>query len=70
MPSTVINHFHYYPETKTLRVTFVSGAVYDYKKVPRQVFEQMQQAGSRGKFLNERIKGNYAFEQVGPGPSE
>jgi hypothetical protein len=70
MPSTVIDHFHYHPETKTLRVTFLSGAVYDYKNVPPRVFEQMQKATSRGKFLNYRIKGKYAFEQVGPGPSE
>ena len=37
MPSSVVRRFEYAPDTQTLRVIFVSGAVYDYFDVPPQV---------------------------------
>lgn len=55
---------HYYDDTKTLRVVFVSGAVYDYKKVPVNVYRAMQLAPSKGNFLNANIKAHYQFEKV------
>ena len=64
MPSSVVAVINYFPETLTLRVVFVSGNVYDYKKVPESVYLQMKSAKSKGKFLNEYIKRNYRFEQV------
>jgi len=60
----VIAHMHYNEDTKTLRVVFVSGAIYDYKKVPATVFKAMKAATSKGTFLNTRIKEHYAFEKV------
>jgi hypothetical protein len=64
MPSTVIHHFSYDPESRRLRVFFMSGIVYDYVNVPAELFEQFQNTFSKGKFLNEQIKGKYAFEKV------
>jgi len=64
MPSTVVAHSHYDASTSTLRITYVSGAVYDYKNVPQSVYEDMKASGSKGIFLNLRIKGHYEFEQV------
>jgi hypothetical protein len=64
MPSTVIDHFHYTPDTATLRITFVSGTVYDYKGVPEKVYQKMRAAPSKGKFFNEKIKGIFPFEQM------
>jgi hypothetical protein len=54
----------YDPVSSTLRVRFVSGMVYDYKKVPEEVFKKMKSARSKGTFLNQRIKGNYEFEKI------
>ena len=64
MPSTVVQSMHYDPDTRTLRIRYVSGLVYDYKGVPPDVFDAMKAAGSKGRFLNRFIKGNYAFEKV------
>ena len=64
MPSSVIEHMHYDNDTQTLRVVFVSGAVYDYKKVPANVYRAMQLAPSKGTFLNTNIKAHYLFEKV------
>ena len=64
MPSSVIAAMKYYPDTSTLRVIFVSGIVYNYKNVPQKVYEAMKAASSKGKFLNEQIKGKYKFEKI------
>jgi hypothetical protein len=65
MPSSVIRAMHYDPGSKTLRVIFLSGAIYDYKEVPERVYENMKAAPSKGIFLNREIKGRYDFEQIG-----
>jgi hypothetical protein len=64
MPSSVISAMQYDPFKQKLRVVFVSGVVYDYEKVPEKVFKAMRSSGSKGKFLNTQIKGNYRFKKV------
>jgi hypothetical protein len=55
---------NYNESTSTLRVRFVSGLVYEYKKVPARIFRAMQRAGSKGTFLNQYIKGHYDYKKV------
>ncbi len=64
MPSSVVRAIRYDTSTHTLRVVYVSGMVYDYKKVPVKVYEAMKNATSKGTFLNYHIKGKYEFERV------
>jgi hypothetical protein len=64
MPSSVISAIIYNPALSTLRVIFVSGAIYDYKNVPEKVYQAMKVSGSKGTYLNEHIKGNYEFEKI------
>lgn len=64
MPSSVVATIRYDISLSTLRVVYVSGAVYDYKKVPEEVDNQMNKASSKGEFLNKEIKPNYEFEKV------
>ena len=64
MPSTVIDTIDYFPEILTLRVRFNSGLIYDYKKVPPEVFKSLKIAGSKGRFLNFHIKGKFDFERI------
>lgn len=64
MPSSVVASFHYDVLTLKLRVVFVSGTVYDYKEVPRYIYEEMKASKSKGIFLNNMIKGKYQFEKV------
>jgi hypothetical protein len=65
MPSTVIKTIRYDPHTHTLRVVYVSGMEYDYMEVPEEVYEAMKNSGSKGTFLNTKIKGKYEFKKVG-----
>ena len=64
MPSSVVAAIRYDASKSTLRVVYVSGAVYDYKKVPEKVYNEMKTASSKGEFLNKQIKPNYEYEKV------
>ncbi|MEJ7692414.1 KTSC domain-containing protein [Daejeonella sp.] len=64
MPSSVVDTINYFPETLILRVTFVSGLIYDYKDVPSQVFKALKVAGSKGRFFNFHIKGKYEYDRI------
>ena len=64
MPSSVIAEMKYDPVQSTLRVQFVSGLIYEYQKVPLEVFQAMRKAFSKGTFLNQYIKGNYEFKKL------
>lgn len=64
MPSSVIAAATYNAAKAILRVRFVSGSVYDYKKVPGKIFRAMKEATSKGTFLNQYIKGKYKFERI------
>lgn len=51
----------YNNKTKQLWVAFKGNKVYRYDLVPRKLFEELLQAESKGKYLNENIKGNFKF---------
>jgi len=65
MPSSVISYYHYDAAAKTLIITFVSGIVYQYKNVPKAVYDRMKVVTSKGIFFNRFIKDKYEFEKVG-----
>ncbi len=64
MPSTVVKSFTYDSKRSRLYVTFLSGKVYAYLDVPESVYEEMKAAFSKGKYLNEYVKGKYEFKPV------
>ncbi len=66
MPSSVVAAINYYTETSTLRIRYVSGAIYDYKDVPKEVYVAMKASASKGTFLRLEIKDKYAFERIKP----
>jgi lysyl-tRNA synthetase class 2 len=46
------------------RCEFVSGAVYRYRGVSQDVFDDLRQAPSKGAYFNRHIRDAYAWEQV------
>ena len=54
----------YDDDTETLEVEFVSGAVYRYRGVSQDVFEDFRQAPSKGAFFNQHIRDAYPWEQL------
>ena len=64
MPSSVVNTYRYFPETEILRIIYQSGAVYDYLKVPAEIFDKFKTAQSKGRFLNYVIKPKFKYKKV------
>ena len=64
MPSSVVAAIKYDTPSSTLRVVYVSGSIYDYKKVPEKVYIEMKASSSKGEFLNKHIKPNYEFQKI------
>jgi len=64
MPSTVIQSFIYIPEEKILRITFVTGTVYDYLNVAEELYLAMKSSFAKGIFFNEEVKGKYKCVKV------
>jgi hypothetical protein len=54
----------YDDDAEVLEVEFVSGAIYRYRGVSQDAFEDLRQAPSKGAYFNARIKDAYPFEQV------
>ncbi len=63
--SSSVADIGYDPETQVLEVGFIKGGVYQYYGVPPAVYDEFFYAGSKGTFLNQRIKPFYAYAKVG-----
>jgi hypothetical protein len=54
-----------YDETeKILEIQFHSGGVYQYEDVEKEVFDELMNANSKGRFFIGRIKGEYNYWRV------
>jgi len=62
--SSAIASVGYDHDRHVLEIEFVSGAVYRYRGVSLDVFEDFRAAPSKGTFFNAHIKDAYLWEQV------
>ena len=63
--SSNIASIGYDVNTQTLEVEFFSGMIYQYYGVPEHLYDQLMQAGSKGRFLNTYIKNGFGYSRVG-----
>lgn len=54
----------YNTEDETLQVTFKSGGVYEYYKVPWEKFTKLRLAESQGRFFNLNISKAYEYKKL------
>ena len=47
-----------------LIVEFKNGNKYQYKKLPYELYENLLQAESKGRFVNENIKGKFEYGRI------
>jgi len=59
--SSAIQRVEYDARSRQLCVTFVTGNVYKYYDVPRQVYDRFLRTASKGAFFNEYVKDRYDF---------
>ena len=62
--SSNVTSIGYSIEEKILRIKFNYGGIYDYINVPAYVYQLMLVAPSKGRFINEKLKGIYQFKKI------
>lgn len=62
--SSNISRFGYEESSRVLRVEFKNGSLYDYFDIPVTTFDNMKNAGSKGQYLAQNIKGVYRYARV------
>lgn len=62
--SSSIDAVGYDPASKRLYVRFRSGYIYVYYEVAKSVFDDLLTADSKGRFLNQEIRGAYAYRRL------
>jgi len=69
--SSNISSIGYDEEAKTLEIAFLDkgsggdGAVYQYYEVPKNVYDEIMEAESKGKYLHQNIKDVFRYSKVG-----
>lgn len=53
-----------------LEIEFVSGRVYQYRSVPRSVYEWLLKTPTKGAYFNRMISDRYDYRDVTPAPPE
>jgi len=61
--SSNIHSVGYDENLQILEIVFKSSGIYEYYGVPKNVYRGLIEAPSKGKFLNEHIKGKYGYEK-------
>ena len=64
MPSSVIRGIEYDAQRQQLFITFVSGKVYVYDRVPSEVHDAFLAHSSKGAFFNRFIRDRYRHCEV------
>lgn len=59
--SSNVQSVTYHPESRTLGVLFTNGGLYSYDGVEEDVYVSMVHAESVGRYLNQMVKGRYAY---------
>jgi hypothetical protein len=54
----------YDTESQDLTITFNNGGIYEYNKVPWEVFTKLRLAESQGKYFNANIARTYKYKKV------
>ena len=62
--SSLIEEIQYISYRKELYVRLVSGDLYVYFDVPRDLVTAFRRAESMGRYFGEKIKHDFAFEQI------
>jgi len=62
--SSNIRSVGYDPGSSTLQVEFSSGSVCQYLNVPKDEYEGLMRASSKGRYFNTNIKGEYQDVKV------
>jgi hypothetical protein len=52
-------------QSRVLEVEFKSGGTYQYASVPAMTYHSLMVAASKGKYLDQHVKGRFSASKVG-----
>ncbi len=61
---SMIHAVGYDEHTQTLEVVFNSGKIYQYHEVPKQLYEELLAADSKGSYMRNEVIDCYPYQQV------
>jgi KTSC domain len=64
--STSLNAVAYQNQSAVLELEFRSGAIYHYRAVPAQVYQEFLRAESKGRYFNQHIRNRFTFTKIDP----
>lgn len=65
--SSNVAGFRYRHREQVLEVKFLDGSAYAYLDVPESVYDDMFSANSKGQFVWERLRDDFAFSKIANG---
>lgn len=63
-PSVAIASIDYNNSLGRMTVSFVGGGTYSYEGVSQQRYQALCTAGSKGRYMNNAIKGRYGYQRI------
>lgn len=51
-------------QNKVLEIEFWKGSIYQYFKVPQQIYDELMKASSLGTYHHRKIKGRYRYVRI------
>ncbi|MCY3782253.1 MAG: KTSC domain-containing protein [Chloroflexi bacterium] len=63
--SSNVRSIGYDRDSETLEIEFNSGSIYQYFGVPEQMYDEIMRAPSKGRFVHQYIRNQYAYSRVG-----
>jgi hypothetical protein len=70
MPSSAIHAINFDPARSELTITFATGRIYVYAKVPEFTFHRFARSESKGRFFNAEIRDKYRFRELTESPED
>jgi hypothetical protein len=65
--SDMMSSCGYDSSTATLEVEFRNGSVYAYHGVPRDRYDALLSASSKGRYFNTHLRGKFPYRRLGCG---
>lgn len=62
--SSNISSIGYDEDSSTVEIEFHNGTIYQYFDVPASVYKGIMEAGSKGQYFAQHVKGYYRFVRV------
>lgn len=62
--SSNLESIGYDPATRLLEVEFKNGGLYRYEGVEPELYQELMETESKGRFLSQKIKGRYRADKI------